>query len=307
MCGDDTRDAGWVLHPGDWPPRGSKVQRVGVLVTDGALWLAGTDDAGIELAYGAIPDGGVPLDAARVVAAALGHRDLGWRLPACVLARPEEAREREPAPATLVVVGRTDRLSHGVHWPEGASVAPRGEEPLPAGIASELRSAAVETARSAPTGAIVTECRDHVLSTPSFFHCTLVRRAAGEALLEYVTRRGGRIKDLDVPAGSRTHAFYREGADWVPWRITAPGGALLCELVHLAGGIRVGEDRVRYRDLLLDVLRVPGGEPRVIDQEDLARAEAEGLLSRAEGDRIRAAGERVAADFAAVLAGTLPG
>ncbi len=303
MPQDTVEEAGWLYHPGDWPPRGCKVRQVALALGDGSRWRFPEGSGRPTIPTEALHDGEAPIDAATRLAERLAAGPVAWQPPVGVLARPEEATDRTPSPATLVFAARAAGASAA--WPSALGMG-EGSRALPAAIAGALGEAASAALAAPWEGALWTEWREHVLSSPSFFHCRLVRREENCALLEYISRRQGTIKDVAVPAGSRTYALYREGADWVGWRIVGPSGEDLCRLVHLAGDVRLGEDRVRYRDLLLDVLERPGGVPEIIDQEDLSRAEAEGLLSRAEADRILRAGERVAAEFDRLLAAALP-
>lgn len=260
-------DAGWSLVPGDWPPKGRRLARVAVLLTDGSAW---------SVREGPIRDGEIPCDTAARLASEAGHAEVAWALPCATLVPPEGKQ------AVLAIAG----LVEG-HLGGGAVFG----DPLLALARATLAARPSE---------IATECRSHAAGHVSYFHCAVLQRAEGRLLLEYRSWREGRVKGTPVPAGSRTLAAYREGADHVPWRVVGPGGDILLDLVHLAAEVRIERDRVRYRDMLLDVIRVAGGAVEIIDQEDLAQAEAAGWVTPADAEAVREAGGRIALSFTEV-------
>jgi hypothetical protein len=75
--------------------------------------------------------------------------------------------------------------------------------------------------------------------------------------------------DIEIGSGIAVRRYFR--AD----------GTHLGDLYNLATGAELYPGRIRYVDLELDVLHMPGEEPRVVDALDLERAHALGFLSDA--------------------------
>jgi hypothetical protein len=94
-------------------------------------------------------------------------------------------------------------------------------------------------------------------------------------------RPGGTYDSLDVPRldGDYGRLDIEVGSGIAVRRYFRADGTHLGDLYNLATGAELYPGRIRYLDLELDVLHMPGEEPRVVDQADLERAHAQGYLS----------------------------
>jgi len=259
---------------GDWPPKGVRVRSVVALFRDGCS---------VE----ALAPGEAPVDA---LARAVGEHPYPDPWPVGVVSQPPD--ESGCAAAWLAFGSPSVELPVGLDLPG-----------LDAASAAELLAEARRIVADGARGPIFTEVRHHVFTEPSFFHCRLVERGEGLAILEYTSRREGAVKSVTVPRGSRTLARYAEGEPFVSWRIESPTGAHLCSVIHLAEGVRIGGDRVCYRDLLLDVFIVPGARPELIDQDDLEQAVTDRFLSRDRAGELLRLADKLAADPSCALTG----
>jgi len=307
------------FYRGDWPPRGSKILWVAaILEYEGRVALMRANGDGWLWPATSVQGREIPAEAVARLATRLSGSEPLWARPVGLVAIGGPEAGEEPVPSVLVFSGRlrsapVPRLGAIAEnadltpYEHAASVVrfPLGKPPVemaPA-IVGALVAGARADAEAGPGPEVVTEVRQHVMTRPSYFHCRMLRRTEDEVWLEYTSAREGAIKGIRVPAGSRTVARYRLRSDHVPWRITGPDGSEVCSLIHLADRLRIAPDRVSYRDLLLDVLVLPGRPPEVIDQDDLARAEAEGLLTESKVRAIQAAAERLAANPGEALDG----
>ncbi len=322
MIADIEANSGGVTlryYRGDWPPGGPKVRWVaGVLEYESAVALVRANGDGWLWPATPVHGREIPVEALARLATRLSGEEPLWARPVGVVAvgRPEAGEE--PTPSVLVFAGQlraapAPRLGAVAECADLASFDraeavrrfPLGAPPIEmdGAIVRALLAEARSEMDAGPGRQVITEVRQHVMTRPSYFHCSLLRRTEDEVWLEYRSAREGVIKGVRVPAGSRTVARYRRKADHVPWRITAPNGVEVCSVVHLADRLRLADDRVSYRDLLLDVLLLPGKPPEIVDQDDLARAVAEGLLSDQKARAIESAGERLAANPTEALDG----
>jgi len=94
-------------------------------------------------------------------------------------------------------------------------------------------------------------------------------------------RPGGTYDSLDVPRldGDYGRLDIEVGSGIAVRRYFRADGTHLGEVYNLATEAELYPGRIRYLDLELDVLHMPGEEPRVVDQADLERAHARGYLS----------------------------
>lgn len=101
------------------------------------------------------------------------------------------------------------------------------------------------------------------------FVCRLLERREGEAVLLYVLDRAVRVSDLELPQGTRTVAYYWEDRAYNVYHWIHPQGPTLGYYFNVAASTRIGPERVEWRDLGVDLLLVPGGPPRFLDEGEL--------------------------------------
>jgi probable ribonuclease FAU-1 len=94
---------------------------------------------------------------------------------------------------------------------------------------------------------------------------------------------GGTYDSLDVPrlAGDYGRLDIEIGSGIAVRRYFRADGRHLGDLYNLATEAELYPGRVRYVDLELDVLHMPGEPPRVVDEADLERAYERGYLTAA--------------------------
>lgn len=138
------------------------------------------------------------------------------------------------------------------------------------------------------------EIKRHVNKPDEIYACEFVRRGPDWVMLKYVSRRDWTVAGMLLPAGSTTRALYKEGEDWVLWRISSPDGRLLGHLFHICTDVEIGEAEVSYRDLLLDVWVDMDGVVTMLDEDEVADCVATGVLTQVQAAAIAAAGERIA-------------
>lgn len=82
----------------------------------------------------------------------------------------------------------------------------------------------------------------------------------------------------EVPAGTETLGFFWQDRTYNLYRFVSPDFGYRFDVVT---DVRIGDDRVEYLDLLLDVRVMPDGTVRVEDEEEVEEAARSGLLSPA--------------------------
>ena len=111
------------------------------------------------------------------------------------------------------------------------------------------------------------------------FDCGLVAVSPRLALVRFehtVARMAG---GFTFPLGSATYGFFWAGRHYNLYRFTGPDGGVIAYRFDVVDGVRISSGHVRFTDLLLDVWLPPGGPPRVEDEDEVAAAEAAGIVT----------------------------
>ncbi len=119
------------------------------------------------------------------------------------------------------------------------------------------------------------------------FPCQVVFRREGYLVLRYVNAEANEVSGTVIPAGSITLAHYVAAASSVWWEMYHPDGSHLADLIHLTSPLQMRAAEVEYTDLFLDVWQPAGEQPRLLDQDELARAVAGGYLDAESAEAVQ--------------------
>ena len=122
------------------------------------------------------------------------------------------------------------------------------------------------------------EIKRHLNKPDESYRCDLFKRGNGYVVLKYVNERPGRVGDVMFQTGSTTYAFYKTGMGYALWRMSGPDDRLKGYLFHICRDQLIGEDRVEYLDLLLDVWIDTRGKITILDRDEVAECEANGMI-----------------------------
>lgn len=113
------------------------------------------------------------------------------------------------------------------------------------------------------------------------WHGDVVSRTDDEVLLRAVWRGPGVVQvapGLSFEPGDVFYEYYYLARPYGLWRVLAPDERTLkCWYCNVSTPAVIEGAALSFRDLLLDVLLLPGEAPRVLDRDDLEHARAEGL------------------------------
>ena len=127
------------------------------------------------------------------------------------------------------------------------------------------------------------------------FQCTAAEVTPHRAVLLYTISRGRRIADVDLPAGTVTVAYYWTDRPYNVYHWVAPSGETLAWYFNASGPVGIGDGRVEWEDLEVDVLVTPDRKVQVLDEERLP-----GDLAASRRAEIAAARRRILNDYRAV-------
>lgn len=115
------------------------------------------------------------------------------------------------------------------------------------------------------------------------FECDLLTVNADYGIVKYVIAKGREVDGLYLPDGTITLAIYYSDRSYNLYYWIAPGDETSGGRTEAAGGwdrdiayyfniaelLRLSRDEIAYRDLVVDVLVLPDGETRVLDEAEL--------------------------------------
>ena len=128
----------------------------------------------------------------------------------------------------------------------------------------------------------ILEIKRHLNKPDESYLCDLLRRNGDYIIVKYVSDRSGQVGSVTFDAGSTTYAYYRNGMGYVLWKMLNPGNRLEGHLFHICRDLQVGEDRVDYLDLLLDVWISAKGQVTILDRDEVEDCAAKGMIAEKE-------------------------
>ncbi len=130
------------------------------------------------------------------------------------------------------------------------------------------------------------------------FPCQVFLRREGYLVLRYVNEEASEVAGMVIPAGSITLAHYVQAASSVWWEMYYPDGAHLADLIHLTSPVQIRTAEVEYTDLLLDIWRPSGEQPRLLDEDELQEAVAGGYLNAQTAEAVQQKAREIISDLA---------
>jgi hypothetical protein len=102
------------------------------------------------------------------------------------------------------------------------------------------------------------------------FDCRALTARDGYVIVLFVADEAMHVHGVDLPAGTVTFGHFWEGRPYnvYHWLEAATGRSLGC-YVNLSRDTVIREDRLEWLDLVVDVLALPGEQPRVLDEDEI--------------------------------------
>lgn len=122
------------------------------------------------------------------------------------------------------------------------------------------------TTEAAPT---IIELKQRLNGTNSEYECELVAQSPGKAVILYRLPPGASFLSLDLPPHSLSFGYFWEDRPYNVYHWVRPDGSSAGWYCNVADRTHIGDGRVAWRDLILDVLALPGAAPAVLDRDEL--------------------------------------
>ncbi len=128
------------------------------------------------------------------------------------------------------------------------------------------------------------------------------QRLAGDdrhAVVLWVAPGPMHVHGVDLPGGTISFGHFWSDRFYNAYHWLTPDGQTLGYYFNICDQTRMGAERIEWRDLILDVLVLPGGAPQLLDEDELA---AHGSVAPDAAAHIAAGRATLLADTAAVTA-----
>ena len=128
----------------------------------------------------------------------------------------------------------------------------------------------------------ILELKRHLNKPVESYRCDLIRCGSDYIIVKYVSDRSGRIGPVIFDAGSTTFAYYKTGMGYALWKMLNSHKRLEGYLFHICQDLEVGEDKVEYLDLLLDVWIDAEGQMTILDRDEVEACAEKGVIGERE-------------------------
>jgi hypothetical protein len=152
----------------------------------------------------------------------------------------------------------------------------------------------------------ILEVKRHLDGREEIFECERILVTPNEAVVRFEIP----VDVGKVPAGTLTIGFFWRWRTYNLYRFVSPESDVLGHRFDVVSEVRIAPDRVRYLDLLLDVLVDQDGHVTVEDEEDVTEALSAGMLTDKQletiertRDQLTRSHERIARDAMALVIG----
>ena len=116
---------------------------------------------------------------------------------------------------------------------------------------------------------MILEVKERLDGSSAEFRCERLDVTATTAVLLYRLPPGASFLGLDLPLGSVSLGYYWVDRPYNLYHWLRPDGATAAWYWNIADHTRVSPERVVWRDLIVDVLVLPGEPPRELDRDEL--------------------------------------
>lgn len=140
-----------------------------------------------------------------------------------------------------------------------------------------------------PDSGTVTEIKSRLAGETSRYPCRWLARAPGEAVVWYRLPRQVDLHGVLLPAGTVSIGYFWQQRPYNVYHFLAGDGATVALYCNICDRTAIAEDSIRWRDLVVDVLVMPDGGVRVLDEDELPAGLEETLTAYIENARDRLA------------------
>lgn len=135
------------------------------------------------------------------------------------------------------------------------------------------------------------------------YRCTLEFRSPTVTIIRFVMTKGGTIVGLpvEVPPGSVSYGYFWPRRKYNLYRMKHADGTIIAHRFDAVADVRISDDAVDYRDLVLDWWALPDGTLIEEDRDELESLVAAGTISEVDAKRAGEAAKDVFSRYRHVI------
>jgi len=126
------------------------------------------------------------------------------------------------------------------------------------------------------------------------FQCRLLARDGGHAAVLWVSTEPMHVHGVDLPAGTVSFGHFWTDRPYNVYHWLDRAGRTIGFYFNLADETRIEEGLIEWRDLVVDVLALPGGRVDVLDEDELPAELPAEVQARLEAGRAAILGDPAA-------------
>lgn len=147
----------------------------------------------------------------------------------------------------------------------------------------------------------ILEIKRHLNKPDESYLCDLLARGGDYVIVKYVSEMSGRVGALTFDVGSTTFAYYKIGMGYVIWKMLNPDKKLEGYLFHICRDLQVGEDRVEYLDLLLDIWIDSAGQMTILDRDEVEECVSQGIIGKQDMEWIATQEQEITENWSQII------
>ncbi|MCF7982577.1 MAG: DUF402 domain-containing protein [Pseudomonadales bacterium] len=115
----------------------------------------------------------------------------------------------------------------------------------------------------------VEEYKDVLVGSPKTFHCELLDLADTEAVVVYQLAKEVILEGTHMPPGTISFGYFWQERNFNVYHFVAKTGNSLGFYFNVSDSTQIGETRIYWRDLVVDIFITPDGRCRVLDEDEI--------------------------------------
>lgn len=131
----------------------------------------------------------------------------------------------------------------------------------------------------------VNEIKERLDGSVTTFSCQPVDIKTDRAVVWYRHKKERQVADVKLPADTVSLGYFWANRNYNVYHWFTPQASTVGFYVNISDNTRIIPTEVSWRDLVVDILLMPDGRSRVLDEDELPRDIEPQLLKRIEATR----------------------
>lgn len=115
----------------------------------------------------------------------------------------------------------------------------------------------------------ITETKSTLAGSKETFLCRLIERTSDHAVVLFISSAPTVVGGIMLPTGTITFGYFWPNRPYNVYHWLSPAGITIGHYFNLADSTRIEPGHIDWRDLVVDVLVLPGRAPEILDMNEL--------------------------------------